>query len=384
MTDADDTTQPFGVPAEPDTGGARSGPSHGPDWYVDPWNPAQHRYWDGVSWTAQTFPNGPGALDYRSTTAAQEPVGPSAPVGDPPPAPSWASVGPKVGWVPDLPIVEAPPPRKLLGSRLGAVVALGVGLVIGFALALAFGSAVHHRSRSRTALTQPASVPTTQPTDPSAPQPGAAPGPAGPSRLPGPSDPASSVLAGLVVRQGDVGAGTSVRPLGGGTQLDDPTLDLCNATFPSESMRTARLQVVAVDGTGNQVLSTEAVLYRNAAATIQGFSELNAAMRACPTGPVGGPAGETSTTRFNPPPDVAWPATPTVERQAFDFTTTDGLNQAHHDVAVYLRRGRVLEGVYFSSPDGPQPPVAGQTSLAGIVGVFAARIAALPPSTVDG
>ncbi|GAC1380930.1 MAG: hypothetical protein NVSMB4_09650 [Acidimicrobiales bacterium] len=385
MTDPEDTTQPFGVPAEPGPMGATGGTGHGADWYVDPWNPSQHRYWDGGSWTAQTFPNGPGALGDRSLTHAEPSGSPSAPnVGDPPPAPAWAPVEPQAASVPDPPLLGAPPVRRLLESRVGAVVALVVGLVIGFTLAWGIGSAVHRRSRGHSPLTQPASVPPTQLPDPSPARPGAAPDPTRPSRPLGPSDPASSVLAGLVVGQADVSAGVSVRPLGGGTQLDDPTLDLCNGAFPSEASRTARLQVVAIDGAGDQVLSTEAVLYRDATATIQGFTELKAAMRTCPRGPVTGPAGDLSTTRFNPSPDTAWPENPTVERLAYDFTTTDALNQTHHDVAVYLRRGRVLEGVYFSKPDGPQTPVAGQTSLAGITGVFAARLAALPPSAVGG
>jgi hypothetical protein len=49
---------------------------------------------------------------------------------------------------------------------------------------------------------------------------------------------------------------------------------------------------------------------------------------------------------------------------------------------VYLRRGRALLGVYFSRPDGAQITVEGQTTIQEIVGVFAARLAALPTSVV--
>ena len=49
---------------------------------------------------------------------------------------------------------------------------------------------------------------------------------------------------------------------------------------------------------------------------------------------------------------------------------------------MYLRRGRVLMGIYFPRPDGTQSPVAGETTIAGIVNVFANRIAQLPESIV--
>ena len=65
-----------------------------------------------------------------------------------------------------------------------------------------------------------------------------------------------------------------------------------------------------------------------------------------------------------------------------DLTTTDESGQTTHSIAVYLQRGRALLGVYFSQADGAQAAVAGQTTIPGIVGVFAARLAALPVSVV--
>jgi len=94
--------------------------------------------------------------------------------------------------------------------------------------------------------------------------------------------------------------------------------------------------------------------------------------------------GPTVTTRFNAAPDAAWPQTPTVERVAFDIVTTDGTGLSQHAVAVYLRRGRALLGVYFSDADDPPPAIAGQTTMAGIVNVFAGRMAQLPASVVNG
>ena len=39
-------------------------------------------------------------------------------------------------------------------------------------------------------------------------------------------------------------------------------------------------------------------------------------------------------------------------------------------------------GVYFPQPGGPQAKVQGQSTVQGIVGVFAGRLAALPPAVV--
>ena len=85
--------------------------------------------------------------------------------------------------------------------------------------------------------------------------------------------------------------------------------------------------------------------------------------------PVG---GDTVETEFKPAPDGSWADTPTVERQAYSITTTNG-GKASASIAVYLRRGRALMGVYFPKPDGAQPAVAGKRSVEDIVRVFEAR-----------
>ena len=97
--------------------------------------------------------------------------------------------------------------------------------------------------------------------------------------------------------------------------------------------------------------------------------------------------GLTATVRqlyTNPAPDASWPQVAGVQRQAYDFTTTDEQGNSSESVAVYLRRGRALLGVYFSNPGQPQPAVDGQTTVAGIVDVLAKRMAALPTSVVNG
>jgi hypothetical protein len=206
-----------------------------------------------------------------------------------------------------------------------------------------------------------------------------------PGTAPGTTLPAG--LSGLGLTQNDVGSGVTVQELDNGDQVSPQaaTLDLCNGKFASESLRTARLQVVALDAQGNSLISTETVTYSTPAATAQAFSELTATATKCPDGPVASPIGEqTVATHFNPPPDSAWPQVAGVQRLAFDFQTTDSTGQTEHSVAVYLRRGRVLLGVYFNQPDGAQTSVAGQTTIPGIVNVFATRMGQLPESVANG
>jgi len=191
-------------------------------------------------------------------------------------------------------------------------------------------------------------------------------------------------LPDLLVQPRDTTHALSVRLLPGGDQVNgQPTLDLCSQTFASESQRIQRLQDVALDASDTAVLSTEAVLYRNAAATQQAFKELRHVRASCPKGPVTNKTdGSSTTTTFHAAPDKGWPRTASVERQAFSFTTVSSRGDSRDSIAVYLRRGRVLLGVYFPKPNGEQSPIDGQTSVAGIVTAFAARIAKLPRSFV--
>ncbi|MCU1461647.1 MAG: hypothetical protein JWO37_1722 [Acidimicrobiales bacterium] len=306
----------------------------GPGWYPDPWLDGYFRYWDGIGWTVHTHPYGPPA----------EPP-PIADLYDDAPAQS------RLDFVRRHPLVTASVASFLIGLLIAAVV-------------------VNQRDTTRRASSTP--PPAT-----------IAPNPA--PRTPTlPVDPNAAALAGLVVRQADVPAGVRVQLIPAGNTVDQPTLDLCNGTFPSESLRTARLQVAAVDDQGNMALSTEAVLYRSTAATAQAFAELAKVAAGCPTSPVISPVGEpTVTTRFRARPDGAWPPVAGVDRLAYDIDSTDDAGQTQHSVAVYLRRGRALMGLYFDQPDGTQVAVNGQTSIASIVNVFAARLAQLPATVVN-
>ena len=254
------------------------------------------------------------------------------------------------------------PPRRSgimvprwLAVVLALVLVFGVGLAIG---RWAIGS------RSATASKSSSSTPTT-------------------AALAPPSTD-TSVLSRVIVQQSDVGANLNVVLLPNGDQVSQPTLDLCNGSYATESQRTARLQDIIQDGNGNSVLSTEAVLYQSAADSARAIQELKTVAARCPHSAVTSPVGEpTVTTKFDPAPDARWPAPPAgVERLAFSFTTTDAQGRSSPSIAVYLRRGKALMGVYFSNPTVPQPAIGGSSSLQDIVGVFASRLAQLSSSSV--
>ncbi len=326
-----------------------------PGWYPDPMTPARRRYWTGSSWTYATSDavpvDHPPPLDVLTL-----PPGHRLP--DP--------VAPRSAWP-----TSAPAPAKRPQRPVKWALAVVVGLLVGVV-----GVVLSTRSPSKPSASPATSVPEVS-LDPR-------------STLPLPTipstqnnDPSTAALMAVVVKPEDVPASASVVIFQGGAGLGQPTLDLCNGTYPSESRRVARLQDTVLDNQGHIALSTEAVLYGDSGGTTQAFTELRSVTAACPSTPVPGPAGQPPViTTFNPPPDSAWPQTPSVTRQAYDLTSDDGAGQLSHTVAVYLRRGRALLGVYFTQADGPQLPVEGQTSIQGIVGVFAKRLAALPTSVV--
>lgn len=203
---------------------------------------------------------------------------------------------------------------------------------------------------------------------------------------PGPG-PDSSVLGGLIVHQSDAPLGARVLALKHGSDLTVATLDLCNGTYPSEKRRVARRQVLLVDQLAVALLSTEAVLYGKPADGEQAFRELRSVVAQCPSNPVKSPVGEaTTTTKFRAAPDGSWSHTPTVERLAFDFDSTDAASgrKATRSMAIYLRRGRALVGLYFPLPDDPQAAIAGRTTIPGIVALFEARLAQAPAGAISG
>ena len=127
------------------------------------------------------------------------------------------------------------------------------------------------------------------------------------------------------------------------------------------------------------------MLFRSSGAgTAAAFSQLKDTAAACPDKPVESPVGLPAvTTRFGPAPDAGWTEVPSVERLAFAFETISETGESNRSVAVYLRRGRALLGVYFSHAEAPTAVVEGKTALGDIVNIFANRLAKVPVAAIS-
>jgi hypothetical protein len=80
----------------------------------------------------------------------------------------------------------------------------------------------------------------------------------------------------------DFASGWIVLPMGRGTTLEDPTLDLCAATYKSESGRQYRRQVTASKvGAPYLFLSSEVVKYKDKSAADAALAELQSNYNAC-------------------------------------------------------------------------------------------------------
>ena len=168
-----------------------------------------------------------------------------------------------------------------------------------------------------------------------------------------------STLGDLVVRQRDVPSGYVVLTIPGGDRVSgEVTLDLCEASYPSEALREDRLQTAAIAATGATALSTEAVRYRSEAATAQAFAELRASAASCRGRSVKAGA------------DATWARTDGVERLAFTVSGSSG----DPGLAVYLRRGPVLLGLYLPDATAAPMPVEGRTTIPAIVRLFEERL----------
>ena len=98
------------------------------------------------------------------------------------------------------------------------------------------------------------------------------------------SDSKQTVLAKYGFRSSDFSQEWTVLPMGGGTKLDDPSLDLCNGTFLSEKDRVERRQVAATkEGSTFTFLSSEVVRYSSAAAASAAQKELVKVLADCKT-----------------------------------------------------------------------------------------------------
>jgi hypothetical protein len=96
------------------------------------------------------------------------------------------------------------------------------------------------------------------------------------------SDDKQAKLAKLGFRADDFSQEWVVLPMDGGTKLDDPSLDLCSGTYPSEKDRVQRRQVTATKtGSTFSFLSSEVVKYSSVAAASAAQKELVKVLAQC-------------------------------------------------------------------------------------------------------
>ncbi len=372
-----------------------------PGWYADPWQAGRERRWTGNAWTTETR----GALGPNIAGLGGAPPAPAAPPpGELAPEEVAATAASATRWN----------TRRVL-TVVGALalVALILGFTVTYVAADTKSNASSNTPADNTLPSQP--TPNTTPSFGSLPSgltptpnngtPGGSDGSGNPSSgssgsssnpsngssggsangsANGSTDPNSAVLRSLVVQQADVKQPNTVQVMQGGDSVDGAaTLDLCNGNYASESLRTARLQVVVDDSNGEQAFSTEAVLYQDANAAKQALSELRSVVASCPSSPVVSPVGEeTVATTFHAQPDTSWPQVSGITRQAYAFTMTDTTGATSDGVAVYMQRGRALLALYFQNPSSPQPSITGSTSMQGITAAFAQRLASVPASSI--
>jgi len=97
-----------------------------------------------------------------------------------------------------------------------------------------------------------------------------------------PTDPTQVILASAGLTSTDFATGYTMSLVKDGDSLTVPTLEFCGASFPSESTRVARRQVVLLDPTQQPMgASSEVVLYRTAADAAAALDQLRAAASSC-------------------------------------------------------------------------------------------------------
>jgi hypothetical protein len=175
----------------------------------------------------------------------------------------------------------------------------------------------------------------------------------------------SSKLGAVVLRAAQVGAGYALQQLPGGQLVQgQATLDLCGFSFPSESLRTARLQVAYRAPGKSLALSNEVVSYRPGGAR-QALREITHAAAACPHGPVQSTVPGVGTV------DVTYRLQRLRDARLLPGSlalvvrvsgTINGTRGSTTEVVVYQVRGDLLSVVYASGGTVPELRTFGLTA----------------------
>jgi hypothetical protein len=167
----------------------------------------------------------------------------------------------------------------------------------------------------------------------------------------------SSKLSAIVLRAAQVGSGYVLEQISGGQLVQgQATLDLCGASFPSESLRTARLQVAYRAPGMSLALSNEVVAYRPGGAR-QALREITHAAGACPHGPVKTVVPGVGTAEVTYRVERLHDSRLLPGSLALVVHASGTVNGAHRsmtEVEIYQVQGDILSAVYASGGAVPQ------------------------------
>lgn len=177
-------------------------------------------------------------------------------------------------------------------------------------------------------------------------------------RAPAISDPSLSdekqvKLAKYGFRASDFSQEWTVLPMGRGTTLEDPSLDLCNGVYLSEKERVERRQVAATkEGSTFAFLSSEVVRYSSAAAAAAAQKELVKVLAQCQSDKgykdaTGALVPYEFKTLTNIPAGVMGES-----NRVFVYTTIDSGTRARTLLGFYQFNGDIFTGLYVMNTEG--------------------------------
>ena len=199
---------------------------------------------------------------------------------------------------------------------------------------------------------------------------------ASPSATPAPTPDAKNPLSAIGLQASDLATDRQVSVLPDGTSLGVPTLDFCDAKYPSESLRVKRLQVGAFQSDGTYAgLSTEVVTYESPEAAQQALAEVIKARLNCPVGKqITTFDKHTLKFEFHPAPGPSNTPLVGADSRVIIHTTMVIDGQPQTAFLVYQIAGSVLAAMYASDGTGEPIPQKSLDILYALAGRIAQRL----------
>ena len=160
------------------------------------------------------------------------------------------------------------------------------------------------------------------------------------------TDPIQKTLSNYGFRANDFEQGWFVLPMGGGTTLNDPTLDFCNSKYLSDEKRLYRRQLAITKvGSPYLFLSSEVVQYLSEDAAKEAFAELISTAKKCIIDGGGTESGAFTKYSFVPLPNSKDPYQATNNTFFVNATIGDAAS-ARTLLAFYQFNGNLFTGLY--------------------------------------